>query len=114
MQTAVVRTATGYLVGLLATLLASANIEVSDEFNGDLTLVVSFLVGTLYYVIVKALEKKWPKIGWLLGSPNAPVYPTRSDVEAAKAIAVAASTLTPEVVEPEEGDPVEDEIETTD
>jgi len=114
MQTAVVRTVTGYLVGLIVALLASLKIEVSDEFKTMLIAAVSFIVGTAYYVIVKALEKKWPKIGWLIGSPNAPVYPTRNDAEASKAIDVAVGTLTPEVVEPEEGDPVEDEIETTD
>jgi len=28
----------------------------------------------LYYVLVRLLERKWPKLGWLLGTPKAPTY----------------------------------------
>lgn len=86
MQTAVVRTATSYIVGLVVSLLLSANIQASEEFTANLTAILTFIVGTIYYIAVKALEKKWPKLGWLLGSPNAPVYPTKNLEQASKAV----------------------------
>ena len=30
-----------------------------------------------YYALARRLEARWPAAGWLLGSPHAPIYPTR-------------------------------------
>jgi len=76
MLTSIIRTVVPYLVGWIVTLLATAGVDVSDELRNSLATLLAFLIGTVYYVVVRFLEKKWPKLGFLLGVPTAPVYGT--------------------------------------
>ena len=75
--TAVVRTMVPLLVSLVAAGLARAGLEIDDATRSTLVSAISLLVGTGYYVLVRELERRWPGAGWLLGSPHAPVYPSK-------------------------------------
>lgn len=57
--------AIGFLVswGLLPT-------DLSDEA----VLALSALIMGAYYLLARALERKWPVFGWLLGLPKTPTY----------------------------------------
>jgi hypothetical protein len=76
MLTSIIRTAVPYLVGLIVSAFTFAGVTVSDELRASLVSLVTFVIGTVYYVGVRFLEKKWPKIGVLLGVPTPPVYGT--------------------------------------
>lgn len=32
------------------------------------------IVTAVYYELVRRLERRWPRLGWLLGYPSPPVY----------------------------------------
>lgn len=67
--TSLIRTYTPVLVGWLigVGLLPSS---LSDEAGAALT---GLIIGA-YYLLVRLLESRWPKLGWLLGAPKAPTY----------------------------------------
>jgi len=45
------------------------------EVDGEaLTTLVVFGVLAVYYAAARALEHRWPRAGWLLGSPKQPTY----------------------------------------
>lgn len=69
-----VRTAVPAAVGLLVAYLAAHH--AGQLVPAGATPYLTAAAGTLYYAIVRAAERKWPKVGWLLGLPVAPVYPT--------------------------------------
>jgi hypothetical protein len=68
---AVVRTITPFITAALVAKTAQWGLNVSSEEinNGVVT-----LGGSVWYVFVRILEQKWPKAGWLLGSPKQPNY----------------------------------------
>jgi hypothetical protein len=74
----VIRTAVPLVVGLLVSLAARSGLDLDDGLLQAVTGLVSLIVGTGYYAIVRELERRNPSLGWLLGSPHAPVYPTRA------------------------------------
>lgn len=73
-QASVVRTVTPYIVGFIVAILAKQGITGSPEFVANITAIITFLVGSGYYAIVRWLETKYPKAGLLLGSAKKPVY----------------------------------------
>lgn len=73
---AIVRTVVPYLVGWFVSWGASRGIEVDQATQVNLMTLSTMVLGTLYYSLIRAIEKNHPKAGWLLGSPHAPVYPT--------------------------------------
>lgn len=75
---AVVRTIVPMLVTLLTSWAARKGFEIDDATRSALVGLVSLLVGSGYYIAVRELERVNPKLGWLLGSPHAPVYPTKN------------------------------------
>jgi len=103
MLTSIIRTVVPYLVGWIVTLLATAGVEVSAEFRSDLVTFLSFLIGTLYYVVARFLEKKWPKLGFLLGVPTAPVYGTPGEPPPAVDTAVVPKEIAEHLVWDPEG-----------
>lgn len=79
--TAGIRTLVPYIVGGIATWLISLGLTVSDDLKTNLAALATFVLGSVYYLVVKALEAKWPKLGVLLGVPKAPVYHPVPDVD---------------------------------
>lgn len=75
---AVVRTVVPLLVSVIASGFARAGLDIDDATRSALVSLVSLLVGAGYYVLVRELERRWPRAGWLLGSPHAPVYPSKA------------------------------------
>jgi len=69
--TSLIRTATPFLVGLLGSAAARVGFDMTDETTQAL---VVFGLGTAWYAAARALERRWPNFGWLLGNPKQPVY----------------------------------------
>lgn len=70
------RTAVMLGVGYLLTFLAAHfDIVISEHSRTLVAAGVAFVVAFAYYVIVRALEARWPKLGVLLGVPAKPEYP---------------------------------------
>lgn len=85
-----VRTLTPLIVGSVVGWFVTAGITLDPEFEGALTLVVSGLLASLYYIGVRLLEQYvTPRFGWLLGVARQPVYApdpstvTRAEYQAA-------------------------------
>lgn len=75
-----IRTLVPMAVGVLVTLLATRlGIVLDEQTSTGLVTFATGLISAGYYVGAKALEKRWPKAGWLLGSPKAPVYVNAGD-----------------------------------
>lgn len=72
--TSVIRTTIPYLVGAIVSWLTTKGLHVSEGIAASVTAYLTFLVGTFYYLAARALEKKWPKLGYLLGIPSEPMY----------------------------------------
>lgn len=70
----IVRTAVPYIVGGIVSWLVGLGLSVDASLEGTLTAVFTFVFGTVYYLAVRALEKKWPALGVLLGVPVQPTY----------------------------------------
>jgi hypothetical protein len=68
----VIRTLTAIVVGVLLGWLGT---DITGVSEATLTPVVSAILGSAYHAIVRAIEHKWPKAGWLLGWPTPPTYP---------------------------------------
>lgn len=68
---ALVRTVVPAVVGLLLAAAAKANIDID---GGALNGIVDAVVIGVYYLVVRQLEKRWPKFGVLLGIPKQPTY----------------------------------------
>lgn len=60
---AVLRTGITLLIGQAAAWLADLGFELSAATQAELGLALSFAL----YAGIAALERKWPKFGWLLG-----------------------------------------------
>lgn len=70
-----VRTAVPYGVGLVLTFLARKwGIVLDEHSTAGLSAGLATLAGTVYYVLVRALETRWRRLGWLLGLPWSPNY----------------------------------------
>lgn len=72
--TSLIRTVVPYLIGLVLAYLGTNGIHLSAEQIASLSATLALAIGTLYYLVVRALEHKWPKLGWLLGAPSTPTY----------------------------------------
>lgn len=66
----IVRTVIPYLVGYLATL----GITLSNENLAALSNTLAFFIAVAYYAVVRIAERRYPKVGVLLGIPAKPTY----------------------------------------
>lgn len=69
-----IRTAVPYVIGAVVAWLTQKGVHVSPASVASATAIVTFLVGSLYYVVVRTVERKYPKAGYLLGVPTKPTY----------------------------------------
>lgn len=70
------RTAVMLGVGYLLTFIAAHfHIVISEHTHALVASLAAFVVAFAYYVAVRALEARWPKLGVLLGVPAEPHYP---------------------------------------
>jgi hypothetical protein len=62
-----IRTGVPYLVGAGSAYLASKGLHVPASDAGLVDPILAAGLGTLYYGAVRAAERRWPKVGVLLG-----------------------------------------------
>lgn len=72
--TSAVRTFCPYAIGAVVAWLTQKGVHVPDSAVASATAAITFAVGTGYYVVVRALEKRYPQAGILLGVPKPPTY----------------------------------------
>ena len=60
--------------------LASLGISVTDEQKAAVAGAIGTVVAGLYYYVARLLEKKYPALTWLLGSPVQPTAYQPADV----------------------------------
>lgn len=72
--TSIVRTVVPIVAGAIITFFASKGINFDDSFKANLLLLLQSLFTALYYIVVRAIETRYPKAGWLLGSTKTPEY----------------------------------------
>lgn len=72
---ALIRTYVPVGVGVVLTLLARKyGVVIDDSISTSLTTGLAGLVSAVYYAVVRVLEAKFPRLGWLLGFAVAPTY----------------------------------------
>ncbi|WP_432050325.1 hypothetical protein [Verrucosispora sp. NA02020] len=70
-----IRTWVPIAVGVaLAWLATRLGIVLDESTSTGLTVGAVGLTSAVYYALVRALESRWPALGFLLGSRQAPVY----------------------------------------
>ena len=67
--TSLIRTYVPIIIGYLVSVGVLPD-TMSDQATAAAT---AGIIGA-YYLLARALESKFPKLGWLLGSPKAPTY----------------------------------------
>lgn len=72
--TSATRTGVPMLVGVLVSWLASKGLNVDANTAVGLVAFLTALSGWVYYLVARMLEMKYPKFGWLLGSPKTLSY----------------------------------------
>lgn len=72
--TSIVRTVTPMIAGGIITFLANKGFSLDATITANVYASVQMVVSALYYIIVRSLEAKFPKIGILLGSVKTPQY----------------------------------------
>ena len=63
----IVRTLTPVVVGQITAYLATIGAILPEDVMAAVTVVLGFIFTSVYYVIVRWLEQKFPKLGVLLG-----------------------------------------------
>lgn len=70
-----IRTATPAAVAVALTWLAvRAGIVLDEDTSAQVSALVTGWLLAVYYGVVRALEARYPAVGWLLGQPSAPTY----------------------------------------
>lgn len=72
--TSFVRTYVPIAVGTIISWLATKGINIDPQASAGLVAFLTGLIIAVYYGAVRLLEKKFPQIGWLLGSVKKPEY----------------------------------------
>jgi uncharacterized membrane protein (DUF441 family) len=72
--TSFVRTIVPYVIGATVAWLGNKGLHVSDSQVASATALLTFGVGSAYYLVARWLEGKNPKLGVLLGIPTKPTY----------------------------------------
>ena len=63
-------------VGALVVWLTTLGVELDEATRNGLVVFLTGLGIAAYYTVVRLLEKRWPKIGVLLGATKQPEYST--------------------------------------
>ena len=80
--TSLIRTYVPLGIGVLVTWLASLGIDIDSTASAALVAGIGAVVAAAWYALARLLEKRWPKLGGLLGVPRAPSYPAKSSSDA--------------------------------
>jgi len=72
--TSQIRTYAPILIGGLISWLALKGIALDTETQSGLVIAFTGLLQAVYYFLARLLERKFPQLGFLLGSAKTPVY----------------------------------------
>jgi len=72
--TSAIRTGVPGLVGWLLGWLVTWGLAVPTSVRAWAVGLITFALLLAYYLAVRALEQRWPQLGWLLGTPTKPRY----------------------------------------
>lgn len=75
----IVRTIVPVAVGQIVAYLVSIGVVVPEDVEAALTVILGFIFTSVYYLAVRWLEQKFPKIGALLGWAATPDGYTSAD-----------------------------------
>lgn len=79
--TSLIRTYTPLIVGALVSYLVTMGIEVDANAQAGLVVFLTAFLQGAYYLIVRILERRFPKFGLLLGSEAQPKYVEPSTIK---------------------------------
>lgn len=69
-----IRTYVPWLVCWIVGALTWIGVNVTDEQQAMLVALISTIAGVLYHLLVRLLERRWPRLSVLLGSKEQPAY----------------------------------------
>lgn len=72
--TSLIRTHVPILVGTLISWLATKGLELDESTAAGLIAALTGALISVYYIVVRTLERKFPRVGVLLGVPTTPEY----------------------------------------
>lgn len=72
--TSLIRTYVPIIVGALVAWLATIDLAIAAEAQAGLVVFLTALLQGAYYTVIRLLERKFPKLGLLLGSTSKPAY----------------------------------------
>lgn len=70
----VIRTIVPAAVGAVLSWLATIGLDLGEQANAGLVTAMTAAAIGLYYILIRALEAKWPAFGVLLGLTRPPTY----------------------------------------
>lgn len=76
--TSQIRTLVPLAVGALVSYFATLGLEIDSDTQSSLIIGLTGVIQAIYYLIVRMLEEKFPKLGILLGSTKKPEYEDKS------------------------------------
>lgn len=82
----IVRTVVPVIVGAIVSYLATIGIDLQEDVAAALSVVIMAAATAAYYIIVRWLEQKFPKLGILLGYAAVPAgyIPAKERVDVVK------------------------------
>jgi hypothetical protein len=92
-----IRTIVPLLVGAVVGWLASHGVKIDEA---TVLPMIDSIAAAGYYAIVRALEHRWPSLGWLLGAPGAPTYGATTAAPQAPVYSSATSVEIPAMLRP--------------
>ncbi|GAA4176619.1 hypothetical protein [Gryllotalpicola koreensis] len=99
-----IRTYVPILAGLILSWLATVHLPIRIEGipQGVMESALTAVLAGIWYLIVRALETRWPKLGVFLGVPKAPAYTPPTITASLGADGVPTLTVIPPVFTPEQ------------
>lgn len=71
LRAAITRTVVPFLTVWIVALAAKWGLDLNADAVGADVVTIG---GSLWYVLVRLVEQRFPKFGWLLGTPKTPTY----------------------------------------
>lgn len=86
----IVRTVVPVIVGAIASYLITLGVTLQEDVMAALSVIITAAATAIYYIVVRWLEQKFPKLGILLGYAAVPAgyIPPKERVDVAKSTIV--------------------------
>ena len=70
----VIRTGVPLAVGVGVSFAAAKGIHISPETEAQVVVLIGAVAASAYHWLVRLLEERWPRFGWMLGLAHSPDY----------------------------------------